>query len=501
MQMNPARRTIHPDVKLLRSITNKYPDIIFKTTDKNLGLVALNLETYDKLVHEHLDNTNNYKIYSQDSISTTTLLRQLEKKYFTFIDSYYFYPHERKYLKHFTTFRFPKFYITPKIHKSGELKGRPIVGAVQWITTPLSTILNLRLQPYLKRYDSILKNSQDLVQTLEKFNEMDLSSKNFTIITADVVSLYPNVNLTELTKIVTEEDFLLEDLTNWVCNNSFAKYKHSVYHQKSGIAMGTNAAVSLANLYLAKLLDPLVLAWTNYDFGNKQSTGHIFYYQRYIDDLFIIWQGTSKSLANFQRWLKHKLPANLKLEFTDPSTTNVPFLDLNISYNQYLNTFHTSIYQKALNRYAYISPFSNHVPHTFSGFIKGELTRYARLCTDVYTYQLIKDKFKQRLLARGYLFKDINNIFIKHQWVYRYNEAHTSSIRMMPFIIPYTNRPNISSLETYFHGIRDTLTDYIDHTQIKLVYSRTPNIQDMLCGSALTEAQIFRLRHKTTNNN
>lgn len=477
----------------------KYPTVIFKPADKNLGLVALNFQHYNDLVHKHLNDITTYMLICHDEIQTQALLDSLHTKYSDFTTDYYWYPEEQTYLTHFIKFQFPYFYVTPKIHKTGPLTGRPISGAVNWITTPISTILNIRLKPHLIQYNTILKNSYDLVKNLEDINTLNLHDSTFYLITADVESLYPNIDIPTLLKIVDNHDELLTPLTEFVCQNSYVRYGDKVYHQRSGIAMGTNAAVTLANLYLAKLLDPLIMAWHKLE--NGTSTGKIFYYQRFIDDLFIVWQGSLQSYQSFRKWLSHKLPQNIRLTFTDPATQNVAFLDLNITFDNYTKKFHTSIYQKALNRYTYITPYSQHVRHVFTGFIKGELTRYSRLCTDPYSYEIIKGLFKQRLLNRGYLYKDIINIFIKHQWNTRYKEANTNTSRLLPFVIPYTNRTNIKSLETYFRKIESKMTPFIEFSSIKLVYGRSRNIHDLVCHSRLTEAQTIIANATNTNNN
>ena len=67
------------------------------------------------------------------------------------------------------------------------------------------------------------------------------------------------------------------------------------------------------------------------------------------------------------------------------------------------NTVATQLYEKVLNLYLYISPFSSHSPGVLSGLIIGNILRIHHLCSDTETKNSFYQKFFLRLRARGYL--------------------------------------------------------------------------------------------------
>jgi hypothetical protein len=391
------------------------------------------------------------------------------------------YSEERKFIKAFmkhTTIKFPAFYCLPKLHKNGPIKGRPIAGAVASFTTPISRILNHRLAPHLAKLPYILKNSTQLVQHLEAAND-HIPKEELLIITGDINSLYPNIDIEKLKVICKTTDFELESLANFVLDNSYVEYNDLIYKQKNGIPMGTNAAVHLANLYLSELLDKYI--------GSRQQT---FYYGRYIDDIFIIWKGSLESWNNCRSCINNLYP-NLKIDDWHESRNHAIFLDLNITFVN--GRFYTSVYQKELNKYFYLTPESFHQPHTFSGFIKGELTRYARLSSTGYSYEQVKKLFYQRLLNRGYSRLYLNTIFKKHKWTIREIAKDRPVNVLLPFVIPYTPRRNMKYLESLFKKMEESFEEYIPTSKVTLVYSKTPNLLQLVCSSSLNKDQKLQL--------
>jgi hypothetical protein len=309
-----------------------------------------------------------------------------------------------------------------------------------------------------------------------------LPNQPIFLITGDVSSLYPNIDTDHLQNIIERKDCSLTELCRFVCNNSYVKYGKSIYHQKSGIAMGTNAAVNLANLYMAEVIDPYLCSRPN----------HLLYYKRYIDDLFILWTG---SLEEWDRVATNvnRINPKIKINFTEPSSQSCVFLDLSITWDPFKKKFNTSIYQKELNRYMYISPTSCHVPHVFRGFVYGELTRYSRLSSDVYSYQHMKILFFHRLVSRGYSRRFLTPIFRQHTWSNRFIIPERDQRQLLPFVIPFSRRANLTQLESLFHSWRHAFDDYLDYSKVTLVYSRNANIGDLLTSSALTPQQTRHL--------
>ena len=131
------------------------------------------------------------------------------------------------------------------------------------------------------------------------------------------------------------------------------------------------------------------------------------------------------------------------------SHCEINFLDITI-YKNSRNTLQARIFQKSLNKYLYISPSSCYLKKVLRGFIIGELTRYARLSSNIYDYISIKYEFKSRLLQRGYNHSFLDPIFLKHHWASRYHKKTSDLSNLTPFIIPFIRRFLNCSLEHVF---------------------------------------------------
>lgn len=474
-RLNPPSYRMSTISKIIKDIQTKYPSVIFKDTDKNLGLCALEIDHYNKLVLDHLLNTNNYQQVGSNSLSTERLKKKLINKFKEFRLSTTWYPEEKKLINHPIDFQFPYFYILPKVHKPGELKGRPITGAVNWITTPVSKILDCRLLVAMNGISSsILKNSEQLVRELE-LAELD-PNQEYHLITGDVQSLYPSINLSLLYKLIDRLDCSLTPLVEFVCNNNYVEYNGRIFKQTNGIAMGTNAAVQLANYYMKITTDSF--------FENENLSSKLIYYRRFIDDIFIVWRGPLDRWFPIAERMKNNL--GLKIEFSEPRQS-INFLDVNITIDSKKNKFHTNVHQKILNKYLYITPFSFHTPHVFKGFIKGELTRYARLSSEPYAYHIIKLKLFDRLLQRGFSEKYLKSIFRNHTWASRDNEKHPRIHHLAPFVIPYTLRQNHKTLESIWHKYSDQITELLPHVKPMTVFSKRASIKNLISSSKLSK--------------
>jgi hypothetical protein len=212
IQNNPTTTKNCTVTSTIRNIISKYPDIIFKPADKNLGLCALDISDYNDMVMTHLNNTNNYSLVADTGPAIRILLSNLINDFKTFKSDTYWKYKERPCINHQYDFQWPKFHCLPKLHKPGPLKGRPIAGQVQWITTPVSRILDNRLQKELHQFPAILPNSYTLVKDLTDFNStIHIHNKDIWIITGDIESLYPNMNLDILYTIIDSIDITCVD--------------------------------------------------------------------------------------------------------------------------------------------------------------------------------------------------------------------------------------------------------------------------------------------------
>jgi hypothetical protein len=469
----PTVALIHK-IKRLKTDT---PNIKFIRADKNLGLVAIDTLDYHKLVMQHLNNNTIYKDYGlihetyiklADLIVTTHQDLQLAWKNVTLTKQM------TKFLKKVNT-TIPPFHITAKVHKT-PLKGRPIVGAVNWITTSSSKVLDILLQKYLVNDPYILPNSTELTK--------DWYSQSFNIntdwlVSLDVTSLYTNINITHATQTINNYNTSLGAIAKIIMETNYFHYNNILYHQLDGIAMGTNCAVAIANLYLK-------------DTDTKLATySGVRLYKRYIDDVGLIFTGTESELKDFITYSNSITPG---INFTAVySKDSLDILDITF-YNKN-NIIEFKTYQKEINRYLYIPPFSNHPPSTIKGFIKGELTRYTRTNSNITTLNSIKSQFHYRLINRGYKPHYLEKIFNPYPKFINNTINYGQTITKIILPIPYRKnstrtRAIISNLKKLADPNGPSLfPDFIDTTIITTVYSTLPNTAKLLLKSALTITQ------------
>ena len=481
------------DRRLIKNLLDKYQDIIFIPADKNLGLVALHVADYDILVKSHL---NDIRTYAKVNLDISFLMLKYQD-IVTFIKMY-MNPSkmEIKTLANLKleSFKLPKFYILPKLHKKidiskpSSLPSRPIVGASYWFTTPISIYLDSTLQPLILELSHILKNSHALIDKLETV-KLDQTLNNI-LVSFDVESLYTNMDLQTIPFIIEQlsSEFNIDSnsfikLIDFIIHNNYIQYNEDIFHQINGIAMGTNVAVSLANLYLYILIDKFLLLQPN-----------VLCYSRYIDDIFFIYTG---SLDNLKILFNTANNLHFSIKFTLVySSDNLEFLDLNIHLTNN-NIIEYEVHQKSLNKYMYITQQSCHPEHVFSGFIRGELTRYQRLTSSPHFFKKIKSLFFYRLLARGYNIHYLEKIFRTFSWNQPRKQPKEPST-VIPFVIRYSTRKHLKGLQKLLHPFKHSLAKWIPNSEFLCVFSKSRHLGSYITSSSLNSVKKSILKRKST---
>lgn len=330
------------------------------------------------------------------------------------------------------SFTVPSFYLTPKIHKP-IVKGRPIVATHSWITTTASCVVDYILQSYMKQIPTVLRDSKELVQLIEltpissetirnslwpsdhhtDHNHL-VDKQNILLATADVESLYTNIDIEDGLAKLREflqlpqlqprpppelVDFIINTMS-FVLKNNFMNFRigpHTAripryFKQLQGTAMGTNAAVAFANIYMFMLEYPLLLKYRH----------GILLYKRFLDDIFAVFSD-AQTFNAFRAELDAQRP-RIKLTWA-PSPTEVEFLDLVLLKAERFhstNRLDIRIHQKMMNTYLYIPARSFHTKKQLRNFIINELQRYIRNCSAFDDFIDIKRAFYERLRVRGY---------------------------------------------------------------------------------------------------
>ena len=482
-------------------------DIKIVASDKNLGLIILNTRDYDKLITQHLSNKNIYEEIDCELTLKWHIPTKLQNIVEDWILSKHLTKHETKFVRSIQDYKYTAiFHGLPKLHKSTELAKLPIRPIVakrpEQLQSRISIILTNRLLPYLQNFNTILNNSLDLKKELEK-RKIKIPS----LITIDFESLYTSIPLKNLYQSINnctlfEKNFKDETIRmlKFIFENNYFNYGTKYFRQLDGIAMGTNVAPVIANLYLALTFDSIT--------KREDLIDYLDLFKRYIDDCFIIYNEMPSHFINviFPKLQQAAKPINLTYNIAFDSS--IDFLDLTIAIDEEC-CLYTKIYQKPLNRYSYLPLMSHHPPATIKGFILGELTRYKRLCSRNEDFLDISYKFFDRLLSRGYTSRFLNPLFVK-----AFSQSFTmpktspplpspSNTRDIP--VPTPTKDTLNMVIRYtpqteiFKKINNNLKMiekelYPDQsTTFRMAYKSNPNILNLTMKSTLTQNQITYL--------
>lgn len=476
------------------------PNIIITSSDKNLGLCIFDTAHYNELVYNTLES----KAYKKLSAEQFDILAANAVKFLDWFFKYYkdafegLNPQFWNYLQE--TFNFerqaPYFRILPKLHKMATvilnsrtlIPVRPIVASTNWITTNASKVLTEFLNPVMRKLPYILKDSRELVRNNDNVHVLPKHSLVFTI---DIVNFYGNMlkdtvisqlrayNIwaSESNDLYGTDYILIPEwaiqLTHWILSNNVFTFEEACYLQVDGMAMGTNFAVVLANIFGFTLfeMDPLHSA--------RLEALHM--YGRYIDDIIGIWTLPEIDFVNFANFYNSR-DNNIKVTWT--ISRRLPFLDLYITLTplstfQDLLTVKFSCYQKPLNKYSYLTDASQHPKSLKRGFIKGELIRYVRNSSRQEDFVNMSFLFRHRLSKRGYSRQFLNTIFPSVTYAERQSylqvKAKDNEV-VIPFIIRHSARLNRIKLGLILQKINTALPRFWMFAEPpRVILSRTSN--------------------------
>ena len=188
----------------------------------------------------------------------------------------------------------------------------------------------------------------------------------------------------------------------WLINNSYFKFGNTIFRQKIGIPMGTDAAPFIANLHLHQY---------EYDFISKSNNviknkfRHVF---RYIDDITVV-----NDDGYFKEHYKLIYPNSLKLEQVNEYDNKANVLDLNITIKD--GKIDTTIYDKRDDYNFDIINFahadSNMSKTVFTGIIFSQISRYFNICNDISYFYDNLYKLYNKLLGRNYSIRFLKSKF------------------------------------------------------------------------------------------
>jgi hypothetical protein len=486
-----------PQCQTLQVLKNN-KHLVIKPTDKNLGPAIMDSASYvQQILKEHL-LTKDYRRLSaieaklrMDQVKT--YLKSLitgNQDNLSKAELLYF---QRSLQSHH---RIPIFYGLPKIHKS-PVTLRPVVSGTNSLLAIFSNWLDYKMKELLPFVKSYIKNSFMVINDLK-----DLKiPKDALLFSADATSMYTNIDtktgVTSIQNLIqTHKDKLppnfpinlvLETLTIVMENNVFS-FADTFWLQLAGRAMGT----------------PTACAYDMLSYGHHENTKileefqpNLLYYKRYIDDIFGIWLPPKTNKINTWNCFKEKLNSWGSLEWIiqEPST-RTQFLDLNIHIQD--SSILTETYQKPMNLYLYIPPFSAHPPSCFKGLITGELRRYW-LQNNPTSFQNILIKFIQRLVDRGHTLENLIPILTQAaQTLETHSVGNNGSQKPNTLYIHWQHHPAGLQRRDIRRIYDKILKPHVPFDKMQIAISRPKNLRDVLTRAALQMPENYTVDNLMT---
>lgn len=278
----------------------------------------------------------------------------------------------------------------------------------------------------------------------------------------------------------SQVSFLLQSL-QFILENNYFIYNGNIYHQCKGTAMGTQVAPSFANLFMGEFEELHITKHSIYK--NK-----IIFFRRYIDYIFIIWDGDELSAKTFCQSLNE---TDWGITFTlNFNKTEIEFLDIIIQSHN--STISTKTYFKPVDSNSYIHYSSFHHKKWLQNIPYSQFKRIRRNCTYKEDFIQQTDTIRKRFSAKKYPAKLIKKNALKKSSIVSQEECLIKTSKKqekqdhLNFITQYsTSNGHIKNvLAKHWHILLQDpyLSKHLAHKPI-ITYRRAPTIKSILAAS------------------
>lgn len=480
----------HPERLALKQLQHN-ADIVIKPADKGSAVVVMTKSSY---IREAMRQLNNPRFYKK--LDTPVFPSNIPKINQILTNMYrdgYIDKKQLDFLSASDADRARRFYLLPKIHKPREKwphpdmpDGRPIVSDSASESCRVSQYLDSHIRPISILHPSYIKDTYDFVQ---KVRDLRIP-KDALLVTADVTSLYTNMEISRMIQCVKEafhkfpspnrpDHYLLELLELTLRNNDFT-FNGDTYLQVCGTAMGKAYAPGLADLYLQY-------------FDEKARTGFKVpprHYFRYLDDIFLVWFGSVAELKEFETFLNSLIPGiTVTFNYSD---TSIDFLDTTIytipdpSDPGYKIT-KTRVFFKPTDTHQLLHKLSFHPRHTCLGVLKSQFLRFKRISSTKRDFDESSQILMRSLHFRGYSKRMMRKMKLE---VWRLTDTRIGSTSnhtpILPIIVPY-NQFGIQLSRQWRSAIGDN--PLFSHLRLISAYTVGKNLHKFLVRSVLPNTE------------
>ena len=402
--------------------------LCIKPCDKGAGVILLNYQDYMDSCYKHLASVQKqedgtYKKYYQP-VDDMKLLDDVKENVNNLLDDAL---KDKVITEDEKEAMMPgdagagKFYCLYKVHKEHTAPNvppeRPIISCSGSYTQNIGKFVDHHIKPLANTHSTYLQDTPHYLRELDELNKSENIKDTDVLVTIDVCSLYTNIPQSEGIESVREAlderkekkvptNFIISLLQIILMFNIF-EFNSDFFIQLIGTAMGAVPAVSYANIFMARRIDPKILAVAEkFKYGGKSP---IVFMKRFLDDIKMVWRGSSEDLHKFLSEI-NKIHSSIK--FTMSHTTNanstcdcspsssIPFLDTSCSISD--GKIHTDLYKKSTDRNQYLLTSSCHPSHVCDSIPYSLALRIVRICSTIAAREVRFSELKEMLLAREY---------------------------------------------------------------------------------------------------
>ncbi|CAJ0942417.1 unnamed protein product [Ranitomeya imitator] len=276
---------------------------------------------------------------------------------------------------------------------------------------------------------------------------------------------------------------LVLQLLEFILRRNYFLFGDDYYLQLRGTAMGSNVAPTHANIYMAVLEDqyvyasrfwPLVRAWW-----------------RYIDDIFVVWEGQIGELLEFHHELNSIYP---ELDFTVVySRERVQFLDtMGLLYK-------LIFFAKSTDRNSLLQFNSHHPKKMVQSLPWSQMLRVRKIITDDSLLDIRLEEMCNKFLDRGYPYASVEEQKNRARATLR-SDVRKKNVKVREKHIPFVSTYNTASgfmrniILKHWHILQQGLPRIDEFTRPPLLsYKRGYNLKDKLVKSDVgpTSKKIF----------
>ena len=313
-----------------------------------------------------------------------------------------------------------RYYSNFKVHKPN-IPVRPILSGCGSLTEGIATFVEHHIKHIATTHDTYLQDTPDFLRTIERINKGPRLSQNAILVTLDVKALFTNIKHTDGLQCLQEQleernqpevpsDYILKLMELLLHQNIFS-FHDTLWKQEVGAAMGSKPIPSYANIFMARTIDKAIkLLAKRY---NKDGTEALQLMKRFLDDIFGIFNGSTKMLHDLFDEINQIHPT-IKLTMTHTSIASespgdkcdceenyaIPFLVTLCSIKN--GKIDTDLYKKPTDRNQYLLPSSCHSKQTTKAIPMSLGLRIVRICSDPEKRDKRMEELKELLLERDY---------------------------------------------------------------------------------------------------